>query len=105
MTDVAFDAAPAQLAAWSLSIEEPMATRAYDTANIALSRGPAQIEYYAGGEWADRAPRLFGAALVRSFENAGAIRTSARSLRCLLGDFALQTDTSPVWRGAGRRWG
>ncbi|MCA8888849.1 MAG: membrane integrity-associated transporter subunit PqiC [Parvularculaceae bacterium] len=92
VTDVTFDAAPVQPAAWSLSIEEPMATRAYDTANIALSRAPAQIEYYAGGEWVDRAPRLFGAALVRSFENAGAIRNVGAFSTVPLGDFALQTD-------------
>ncbi len=92
VTDVAFDTAPAQTADWSLSIDEPIATRAYDTANIALSRAPAQIEYYAGGEWVDRAPRLFGAALVRSFENAGAIRNVGTYTTVPLGDFALQTD-------------
>lgn len=91
VTDVAIggDHAPVS---WSLSIEEPDATLAFNSAKIALSREPARIEYYAGGEWVDRAPRLFGVALVRSFENAGAIKGVGNRVTLPVSTYVLQTD-------------
>ncbi len=77
---------------WTLGVEEPDATLAYNTAKIALTRGPGRIEYYSGGEWVDRAPRLFGVALVRSFENTGAIRGVGSRLTLPVSTFVLQTD-------------
>ncbi|NWG91794.1 MAG: membrane integrity-associated transporter subunit PqiC [Parvularculaceae bacterium] len=92
VTDVTVDAPARAPAAWTLAIEDPEATLAFNTAKIALSRGPARIEYYAGGEWVDRAPRLLGAALVRSFENTGAIRGVGTRVTLPVSTFALQTD-------------
>lgn len=89
VTPAGSDRAPV---AWTLGVEEPDATLAYNTAKIALSRAPARIEYYAGGEWVDRAPRLFGAALVRSFENTGAIRGVGSRVTLPVSTFVLQTD-------------
>ena len=77
---------------WTLAIDEPEATLAFNTAKIALSREPARIEYYAGGEWVDRAPRLFGAALIRSFENTGLVKGVGRRTALPIATFALQTD-------------
>ncbi len=77
---------------WTLGIEEPDATLAFNTAKIALTREPARIEYYAGGEWVDRAPRLFGAALVRSFENSARITGVGSRVTLPISDYALQTD-------------
>lgn len=77
---------------WTLGVEDPDATLAFNTAKIALSREPARIEYYAGGEWVDRAPRLFGAALVRSFENSGAIRGVGSRITLPVSTYVLQTD-------------
>jgi cholesterol transport system auxiliary component len=91
VTDVS-DAIAAASVDWSLAIEEPDATLAVNTAKIALSREPARLEYYAGGQWVDRAPRLFGAALVRSFENSGAVKAVGSRLTLAVSDFALQTD-------------
>lgn len=77
---------------WTLGVDEPTSTNAYDTAKIALSRAPGAIEYFGGGEWADRAPRMFGAALVRSFENSGRITgVGARSV-LPSSTYVLQTD-------------
>jgi cholesterol transport system auxiliary component len=92
VTDVTIDAAGRAPAAWTLAVEDPEATLAFNTAKIALSREPARIEYYAGGEWIDRAPRLLGTALVRSFENTGAIKGVGSRVTLPLSTFALQTD-------------
>ncbi len=91
VTDVtaALDRAPV---AWTLGVEDPDATLAFNTAKIALSREPARIEYYAGGEWVDRAPRLFGAALVRSFENSGVIQGVGNRISLPVSTYVLQTD-------------
>lgn len=91
VSDVTVETAAAP-ARWSLGVEEPDATLAYNSAKIALSRAPGRIEYYAGGEWVDRAPRLFGVALVRSFENTGAIRGVGTRLTLPVSDYVLQTD-------------
>lgn len=92
VTDVTIVGAERAPALWTLGVEEPDATLAFNTAKIALSREPARIEYYAGGEWVDRAPRLFGAALVRSFENTGAIRGVGSRVTLPVSTFVLQTD-------------
>jgi cholesterol transport system auxiliary component len=92
VTDVTPVGADRAAVKWTLGVEEPDATLAFNTAKIALSREPARIEYYAGGEWVDRAPRLFGAALVRSFENTGAIRGVGSRVTLPISTYALQTD-------------
>ncbi len=91
VSDVTIENAPAAVA-WSLAIDEPDATLAYNTAKIALTRAPGRIEYYAGGEWVDRAPRLFGVALVRSFENTGAVKGVGSRLTLPVSTYILQTD-------------
>lgn len=92
VTDVAVADLGASPVAWTLAVEEPEATLAFDTAKIAISREPARIEYYAGGQWVDRAPRLFGAALVRSFENTGVIRGVGSRVTLPVSTYVLQTD-------------
>jgi cholesterol transport system auxiliary component len=91
VADVAMETS-ASTASWTLGVEEPDATLAYNTAKIALTRAPGRVEYYAGGEWVDRAPRLFGVALVRSFENTGAIRGVGNRLSLPVSTYVLQTD-------------
>lgn len=77
---------------WSLAVDDPFATRAYDTAKIALTRSPGQIEYYAQGEWADRAPNLIRTALIRSFENSGRIQAVSDTVTLPGATFVLRTD-------------
>lgn len=77
---------------FSLAVEDPQATRVYDTTRIALTRAPRRIEYYAAGEWADRGPRLVQTALVRSFENSGRILSVGDRASLSVSDFVLQTD-------------
>ena len=86
------DEASATPVTWTLGVEEPDATLAINTTKIALSRAPARVEYYAGGQWVDRAPRLFGVALVHSFENSGAIRGVGNRITLPVSNYVLQTD-------------
>lgn len=85
-------ASPPTAVSWTLGVEDPEATLAYNTTKIAISREPAKVEYYAGGQWVDRAPRLFGAALVRSFENTGAVRGVGSRVTLPISTYVLQTD-------------
>ena len=78
--------------AFTLAVDDPLATRAIDSAKIAYVNDAEQYRYYAGAEWADRAPRLFMAALVRSFQNVdGLIGVGSRSSQPI-SDYILQTD-------------
>jgi len=81
---------------WSLAVEDPRTTRVYDTTKIAVSTAPGKIEYFAGAEWADRAPRLFQTALVQSFEDSGRIIAVGDHSAIPVGDFILQTDIRSV---------
>lgn len=77
---------------WSLVIDDPRTTRVYDSVRVAVSTAPGKIEYFAGAEWADRAPRLFQSALVESFENSGRILAVGDRTALPIGDIVLQTD-------------
>lgn len=92
INDVTPAASTLTQAAWALSIEDPSAIRALDTTKIAISRAPGKVEYFAGGEWSDRAPRLIGTALIRSFENTERILGVGSRVSLPHADFILQTD-------------
>lgn len=77
---------------FSLVIDEPRSTRVYDSVRIAVASAPGRIEYLAGAEWADRAPRLFQTALVQTFEDAGRILAVGDRSSLPVADFVLQTD-------------
>ncbi len=77
---------------FSLVIDEPRATRVYDTVRIAVASAPGRIEYLPGAEWADRAPRLFQTALIQTFEDAGRILAVGDRASVPVGDLVLQTD-------------
>ncbi len=77
---------------WSLVVDDPRTTRIYDSMRIAVTPAPGKIEYFAGAEWADRAPRLFQIALVQTFEDSGRILAVGDRGAVPVGDFVLQTD-------------
>lgn len=78
--------------AFSLVIDDPRATRVYDSVRIAVSTAPGRIEYLGVAEWADRAPRLFQTAMVQTFEDAGRILAVGDRAAIPVADFVLQTD-------------
>ncbi len=77
---------------FSLVVDDPRATRVYDTTRIAVAAAPGRIEYLAGAEWADRAPRLFQTALIQTFEDAGRILAVGDRSAVPVADLVLQTD-------------
>ena len=77
---------------WSLVIDDPRATRVYDSVRIAVAAAPGRIEYLAGAEWADRAPRLFQTALTQTFEDAGRVIAVGDRSAIPVADYVLQTD-------------
>lgn len=77
---------------WSLLVDDPSATHVYNSLRIAVETGPGKVEFLAGAEWADRAPRLMQSALVESFENSGRILRVGDRSTLNLGDLKLQTD-------------
>ena len=81
---------------WSLVIDDPRSTRVFDTVRIAVSTMPGKIEYFAGAEWADRAPRLFQTALVQSFEDSARITAVGDRNAIPIGTFILQTDIRKI---------
>ncbi len=89
--DAAMDAAVGKVA-WSLAIDDPLATRAIDSAKIARVEVAQQYAYYSDGEWVDRAPRLVNTALIRSFQNSGRILSVANRADQPIADYVLQLD-------------
>lgn len=77
---------------WSLIVENPGASRAYDTTKIAVSPTPGRIEYFGGGEWASRAPVVVQMAMIQAFEDSGRILAVGNRADIGLSDYALQTD-------------
>ncbi len=105
LSSVAIEPATQAPVTWSLSVDDPVATRAHDTSMIVLMREGSRIEYFSRAEWVDRAPRLFAAALVRSFQNSGRISAIASRGEQPHSKFILQTDIRDFhadYAGGGR---
>lgn len=77
---------------WSLSVDDPIATRGVDTVKIARVEDGSRYVYYAGGEWVDRAPRLLQTALVRSFQNTNRIIGVGAAASQPIADYVLKLD-------------
>lgn len=73
-------------------IEEPTATAAVDTDQIAVHPTPLQVEYLPGVRWVDRAPLIVQALLIESFENSGKVAAVGRSTVGLRPDYIIVTD-------------
>jgi ABC-type uncharacterized transport system auxiliary subunit len=75
-----------------LIIEDPQSEAAFDTAEIALSTDDLRFEYFTTGEWTDRAPRLLGIVLERSFQNSGIVTNIGDRTTMPIGDYIFYTD-------------
>jgi len=58
---------------WQLLVEKMSSPAALDTARIAVSYSPIEIDYFARANWTDRAPEMVQRLIVESFENSGRI--------------------------------
>lgn len=72
-----------------LLITAPIAPAGLDSRRMALSTTPVSLDYYADGEWTDRAPFLVQDALVDGFEKSGALPAVAPDHGGLSADFVL----------------
>jgi cholesterol transport system auxiliary component len=75
-----------------VTIGVPYAPNAINTERIALSRSPVSLDYFADGDWTDRAPALVQAMLIEAFENSRAFRAVGPDTLDLRADFVIQGD-------------
>lgn len=73
-------------------VEEPTATAAVDTDQIAVQPTPLQVQYLKGARWVDRTPLFVQALLIESFENTGKVAAVGRSTVGLRADYLVVTD-------------
>ncbi|MEM6414177.1 MAG: ABC-type transport auxiliary lipoprotein family protein [Pseudomonadota bacterium] len=85
-------ASKAATTSWSLTIDDPIATRGIDTVKIARIEDGQRYEYYDDAEWLDRAPLLFETALIRSFQNSGSIISVGGISSQPIADYILKMD-------------
>lgn len=81
---------------WSLMVDEPHSNHTIDTVRIPVATAPGKIEFLAGAEWADRAPRLVQSAIIESFENSGRILGVGDNSTLATSDFKLRTELRRV---------
>lgn len=73
-------------------VEEPTATAAVNTDQIAVFPTPLQVQYLPRARWVDRAPLIVQALLIESFENTGKVPAVGRSTVGLRADYVVITD-------------
>jgi len=89
---------------YQIVVEEPTATAAVDTDQIAVQPTPLRVQYLPSARWVDRAPLIVQALMIESFENSGKVPAVGSSAIGLRADFLIVTDirefqaTVPVGR-------
>jgi len=73
-------------------VEEPTATAAVNTDQIAVQPTPLQVQYLPRARWVDRAPIIVQTLLVESFENTGKVAAVGRSEVGLRPDYTIVPD-------------
>lgn len=73
-------------------VEEPTATAAVNTDQIAVQPNPLEVQYLPRSRWVDRAPLIIQALLIESFENTGKVAAVGRSAVGLRADYTIVTD-------------
>ena len=83
---------PSSPVTWSLVVSDPTASQLFNTVKVPVMAAPNRFEFLAGSEWVDRVPVLFQRALVRTFENSGAITNVGDFTVLPVSDYVLRTD-------------
>jgi len=73
-------------------VQEPTATAAVNTDQIAIQPTALQVQYLPRARWVDRAPLIVQALLVESFENSGKVAAVGRSTVGLRPDYLIAPD-------------
>lgn len=77
---------------FQIAVEEPTATAAVDTDQIAVQPTPLRVQYLPEARWVDRAPLIVQALLIESFENSGKVPAVGSSAIGLRADFLVVVD-------------
>ena len=77
---------------YQIAVEEPTATAAVDTDQIAVQPTPLRVQYLPGARWVNRAPLIVQALLIESYENSGRVPAVGSSAIGLRADFLIVTD-------------
>ena len=70
-------------------VQEPTATAAVDTDQIAIQPTALQVQYLPRARWVDRAPLIVQALLVESYENSNRVAAVGRSTVGLRADYII----------------
>lgn len=73
-------------------VQEPTATAAVNTDQIAIQPTPLQVQYLPRARWVDRAPLIVQALMVESYENSGKVAAVGRSTVGLRADYVIVPD-------------
>ncbi|WP_254446403.1 ABC-type transport auxiliary lipoprotein family protein [Ruegeria sp. HKCCD8929] len=73
-------------------VNQPTATSAVDTDQIAVQPTPLQVQYLPNARWVDRAPLIVQALMIESFENSGKVPAVGSSTIGLRADYLIATD-------------
>lgn len=73
-------------------VQEPTATAAVNTDQIAIQPTALQVQYLPQARWVDRAPLIVQALLVESYENSGKVAAVGRSIVGLRADYVIVPD-------------
>ena len=77
---------------WALLVAEPIASQTLDSESISVRPSEGSVHVYKGASWADPAPDLVQAALMRRFEDSGKILSVARPGVGINGQYQLLTE-------------
>jgi len=77
---------------FQLGVDRPSSPAGLATNKIAVSRGPLQLDYYAGVVWVDDAANMVQRLLIESFENSGKIVGVGREAVGLRSNFVIRTE-------------
>lgn len=73
-------------------VQEPTATAAVNTDQIAVQPTPLQVQYLPRARWVDRAPIIVQSLMVESYENSGKVAAVGRSTVGLRADYVIVPD-------------
>lgn len=77
---------------WSLTVAQPTASRAIDSARIAVRPTPQELQVYKGAQWAKRPSEMLEDAVLRALEDSGRIGVVSRQGTGIATDYRLVLD-------------
>lgn len=75
-----------------IEVAMPHARAGFDTAQIAYTRRPSEVEYFSRNRWADAPARMLAPALAQAIEQTGAFRAVVLDANAVHPDLRLETE-------------